>query len=186
MPVLRPTAEAASMRYWSRTPGLTMVPSAIEAGTLNCRKSIAPRQCPAVSTRSRSISQPVQPTGTIRPTRGLLLAVRSSVPPQMLSCWAPRGLSAPPAGRKRSGRGPYENAVNFPALGAEGVEVRQFPADVVSAMARASEELIQEIASKGSFERQVYESFMTYRNAANAYAQVADLAQLQVRASVVK
>jgi TRAP-type mannitol/chloroaromatic compound transport system substrate-binding protein len=63
---------------------------------------------------------------------------------------------------------------------------RQFPADVVSAMARASEELIQEIASKGSFERQVYESFMTYRKAANAYAQVADLAQLQVRASVVK
>jgi hypothetical protein len=36
----------------------------------------------------------------------------------------------------------YENAVNFPALGAEGVEVRQFPADVVSAMSRASEELI--------------------------------------------
>jgi TRAP-type mannitol/chloroaromatic compound transport system substrate-binding protein len=44
----------------------------------------------------------------------------------------------------------------------------------------------QEIASKGPFERQVYESFMTYRKAANAYAQVADLAQLQVRASVVK
>ena len=80
----------------------------------------------------------------------------------------------------------YENAINFPALGAEGVEVRQFPADVVSAMAGASEELIQEIASKGPFERQVYESFMTYRRAANAYAQVADLAQLQVRASVVK
>jgi TRAP-type mannitol/chloroaromatic compound transport system substrate-binding protein len=79
-----------------------------------------------------------------------------------------------------------DRSANFPALGAEGVEVRQFPADVVSAMARASEELIQEIASKGPFERQVYDSFMTYRRAANAYAQVADLAQLQVRASVVK
>jgi TRAP-type mannitol/chloroaromatic compound transport system substrate-binding protein len=49
----------------------------------------------------------------------------------------------------------YENDINFPALGADGVEVRQFPADVVSAMARASDELIQEITSKGSFERRV-------------------------------
>jgi TRAP-type mannitol/chloroaromatic compound transport system substrate-binding protein len=80
----------------------------------------------------------------------------------------------------------YENAVNLPALAAEGVEVRQFPSDVVTAMARVSEDLIAEIASKGSFEKQVYESFVRYRKSANAYAQVADMAQLQVRANVVK
>jgi hypothetical protein len=47
-------------------------------------------------------------------------------------------------------------------------------------MARASGELIH------PFERQVYESFMTSRRAAKAYARVADLAQLQVRPNVVK
>jgi TRAP-type mannitol/chloroaromatic compound transport system substrate-binding protein len=80
----------------------------------------------------------------------------------------------------------YENAVNFPMLASEGVEVRQFPADVVSAMADASEKLIQEIASKGPFEKRVHDSFVAYRKAANGYAQVADLAQLQVRANVIK
>ena len=80
----------------------------------------------------------------------------------------------------------YENAVNFPTLAVDGVEVRQFPADVVSAMARASAELIAEIAARGPFERQVHDSFLAYRKSANAYAQVADMAQLQVRAGVVK
>jgi len=80
----------------------------------------------------------------------------------------------------------YENAINFPPLIAEGIEVRQFPADVVAAMARASEELIAEIGSKSPFAKQVYDSFVNYRKTANAYAQVSDMAQLQVRAGVVK
>jgi TRAP-type mannitol/chloroaromatic compound transport system substrate-binding protein len=78
----------------------------------------------------------------------------------------------------------YHNAASYPLVIQEGVEVRQFPEDVVAAMARASAALVTEIAGTSPLARKVYESYVKYRKAASVYAEVSDLAQLQTRAAV--
>ncbi len=57
-------------RYWWRTAGETVVPFACDAGTLNSTVCmLAPVQWPAVSSMPPWMSQPVQPTGMMRPTK---------------------------------------------------------------------------------------------------------------------
>ncbi|MEA2934712.1 MAG: hypothetical protein QOD74_1358 [Variibacter sp.] len=80
----------------------------------------------------------------------------------------------------------YQNAQNFPPLAQEGVEVREFPPDIVAALAKASDALIAEIGAANPLAKRVHDSFMAYRKTADAYARVSDLAQLQTRAGTLK
>ncbi len=52
-------------------------------------------QCPAVKRSPPSISQPVQPIGIIRPTRGLVEETRSSVAPHIASFLTPSRSDMP-------------------------------------------------------------------------------------------
>jgi TRAP-type mannitol/chloroaromatic compound transport system substrate-binding protein len=75
----------------------------------------------------------------------------------------------------------YHNAVNYEILLKDGVQMRTFPADVVRAKAQATEAILREIAEQSEFNKRVYDSFVSYRKAANRYAEVSDLAQHQAR-----
>ena len=86
IPVYPSTIELETIRYWSRTGGETVVPFGCEAGTLNSTVWVELlMQCPAVSSAPLSISQPVQPIGIIRPTKGWFDEIRSSTVPHIAS-----------------------------------------------------------------------------------------------------
>ena len=79
--------DAGSIAYWCCGGGFCGVPLASDAGTLNWTTvAVVPsKQWPAVSMAFGLLSNihAVQPTGMIRPTRGSVDAVRSSVGPQI-------------------------------------------------------------------------------------------------------
>ena len=79
----------------------------------------------------------------------------------------------------------YHNARDYAELGKDGVQMRTFPADVLRAKAQTSEAMLREIAQQSEFNKKVYDSFVSYRQAAGRYAAVSDLAQHQARGEVL-
>lgn len=76
----------------------------------------------------------------------------------------------------------YNNVVSWkPLIEEHGVEVRQFPDEVVKALARESEAVLKEVASRSPLAGEIYESFTAFRAQAAAYAPWSDLAVLQMR-----
>ena len=78
----------------------------------------------------------------------------------------------------------YGNVKSFaPLLAKEGVQLKTFPDDVMQALYQASEESLVEISETSPLAKEIYDSFIEYRNEANSYAQASELAALKMRAS---
>ncbi|MEH6632477.1 MAG: TRAP transporter substrate-binding protein [Halopseudomonas aestusnigri] len=77
----------------------------------------------------------------------------------------------------------YGNVKSFaPLLAKEGVQLKTFPDDVMQALYQASEESLVEISETSPLAKEIYDSFIEYRNEANRYAQASELAALKMRA----
>ncbi len=76
----------------------------------------------------------------------------------------------------------YHNIDAFGPLVEENeVQVRQFPADVVEALGKATKESLEELAATNAETEKIYASFMDFLKKSDAYAQDFDLAILRMR-----
>ncbi|WP_321335276.1 TRAP transporter substrate-binding protein [Breoghania sp.] len=76
----------------------------------------------------------------------------------------------------------FHNIESFrPLLEKEGVELRSFSPEIVSALAVESEKVLTDIASASPLAKEVYDSFLAYRAKATEYARSASLAALSMR-----
>ena len=77
----------------------------------------------------------------------------------------------------------YHNITSLaPLLEKEGVQLRSFSDEIVTALAETSAEVLSEIAETSELAREVHESFVTYRAQADRYAQASDLPAYRQRA----
>lgn len=81
----------------------------------------------------------------------------------------------------------YHNIVSLPTLIDEHeVQLHSLPDDVMDALAGESVSVLQEVAGSSPIAGETYASFQTFRARANNYAQVSDLAALQMRAKALE
>lgn len=80
----------------------------------------------------------------------------------------------------------FHNIISYkPLLEKEGVEVRFLPDDVVDALGRESEIVLQELGDSSPLAGEVYKSFTAFRTEANSYASVSDQKAMAMRAQVL-
>lgn len=80
----------------------------------------------------------------------------------------------------------FHNITSYkPLLEKEGVEVKFLPDDVVDALGRESEVVLQELADSSPLAGEIYTSFTAFRAEANAYASVSDQKAMGMRAQVL-
>lgn len=75
----------------------------------------------------------------------------------------------------------YNNALSLEPLLAEGVQLRTMPEDVIRALARESETVLAEAATKDDLTRQVYDSFVTFRRQVMRWSDVSERALYTMR-----
>lgn len=77
----------------------------------------------------------------------------------------------------------YHNIISLrPLIEEHDVQLHTMPQDVLAALARESGPVLQEVADSSPIAGETFASFQAFRAQANSYAQVADLAALQMRA----
>lgn len=80
----------------------------------------------------------------------------------------------------------YHNIISLrPLIEEHDVEVHTMPDDIIEALARESGPVLQEVANSSPIAGEVFASFQAFRAEANMYAQVSDLAALQMRANAL-
>lgn len=78
------------------------------------------------------------------------------------------------AAAKTLGEFTYHNAITLPKLLKEGVEVRRFPPDVIKAMARATQEVVDGLAANDPLTRRILASYTAFWQASRSYAPFAE------------
>ena len=67
-------------------------------------------------------------------------------------------------------------------MGDHGVQLRQFPEEVLKSLGETSREVVSEIADKDAFSRRVYESFSRFRSESTSYTSISEQAYTLARA----
>jgi TRAP-type mannitol/chloroaromatic compound transport system substrate-binding protein len=77
----------------------------------------------------------------------------------------------------------YHNADSFrPLLDQEGVQLMEWPTEVVMALAEQSEIVLAELAEDSDLARETYQSFIDYRAKADEFARASDQRMFEMRA----
>lgn len=79
------------------------------------------------------------------------------------------------------GEWPYFNAKAMQKLRADGVEVRNYPDDVVRALAEQSEIVVAELREVDDYAKKIYDSWKAYRDEAVEYSVLVDLPLYKAR-----
>ena len=80
-----------------------------------------------------------------------------------------------------------QNANALPALAqTEGIEILEFPDDVMSALYKVSTEVLDELAAEGPFAARVYQSYKEYRDKVYAYHRISERAYINAREKAIK
>ena len=69
-----------------------------------------------------------------------------------------------------------KNAIAYEELMKKGVEIRNFPPEVISELRKLTKEVIKELADKDPFTKKVYESYLSFQLKANKYSQISERA----------
>ena len=62
-----------------------------------------------------------------------------------------------------------------------GIELKQYPADILKAFFDTSEEVVRNVANDGSLEKRIYESYAKFRKASKEYGAVSEASFLNAR-----